>query len=167
MNRVSYLVIYEGDDIESNVAAYVPSFDASIVGDTYDETKALVQEIISHEIASLTSRGLGIPPDIAHSEAIQLADGTYPVLYESSSSMNRYTAYIPGLRILQAGKSLIDVKSKVRTILEKEIKDRTTSGKSMPHDFVRIESISVTVQHPSYALFRQKHIRNADKLCNM
>jgi predicted RNase H-like HicB family nuclease len=162
MSRVSYLVIYEGDDAESNIAAYVPTFEASIMGDTYEETKSLVHEIIDQEIASLMRTGQGIPPENAHSETIKLAGGTYPVLYESSSSTNRYTAYIPGLRILLAGNSLIDVKSKVRTVLKEELKQRTISGKSMPKDLVRIESVTVEIKCSSNALFRHNSFKNEE-----
>ncbi|WP_059040640.1 type II toxin-antitoxin system HicB family antitoxin [Paenibacillus rubinfantis] len=167
MSRVSYLVIFEGDHAESNVAAFVPALDVSIMGDTYEETRTLVKEILNQEIASLITRGQGIPSESARSETIELAGESYPVLYESSSSVERCTAYIPGLRVRIAGMSLLDVRSKARTILESELAERTTAGRPMPNDFVRIESVSVNLRHASHILFRQKSFRNAEVLYNI
>lgn len=151
MSRVSYLVIYEGDRAASNVAAYIPILDLEIIGDTYEEVRDLVQEIMNQEISSLAASGRLIPDDNAKTETIVMAGGIFPILYETSGSMSHYKAYIPGFRIQVQGLSYEDVQLKVRILLREEINTRRESNNPMPQDFVQIDRVTVVqrVTHPS------------------
>ncbi|MFD2614742.1 hypothetical protein [Paenibacillus gansuensis] len=126
-----YIVIYESDASAANVAAYIPAFKESIIGDTIDEARELCIDILNLQCDSYLRKGFPLPKETATIEYIELEDMNYAVLYENFPNGEK-VAYIPSFRSNIIGKDLETLRIDVQQILLSEINTLKRNGKQIP-----------------------------------
>ncbi|NHN35479.1 type II toxin-antitoxin system HicB family antitoxin [Paenibacillus sp. S3N08] len=73
MQNMNFQVMYEEDKAEGNVTAYVPALRLGVKGDTIEEARDNVKDMIEMELEAAQKQGRSIPYDTATIEFITVS----------------------------------------------------------------------------------------------
>ncbi|WP_207953464.1 type II toxin-antitoxin system HicB family antitoxin [Paenibacillus agricola] len=73
IQNMNFQVMYEEDKAEGNVTAYVPALRLGVKGDTIEEARDNVKDMIEMELEAAQKQGRSIPYDTATIEFITVS----------------------------------------------------------------------------------------------
>jgi predicted RNase H-like HicB family nuclease len=72
-NNIQLQVMYEKDEAEGDVTAYIPALRLGVKGDTIEEARDNAKELIEMELEAARLQGRAIPQDTAIIETITIS----------------------------------------------------------------------------------------------